>query len=401
MKKILILALALTVTVTASWLYLGKTYPTTSPLKSYWYFLNHLVQPHARMEKEAYGFLPYWQVKNTKNLRFDILTEINYFGLTVDENGDFIKVTNNETDPGFREWESETIKDLIAKTQIMGGKFSITIISQRNTTIEAILDDKDSQQKLIANIVDQVKSRNLNGVNIDFEYDGTPDKEYKDKFTRFSKKLKESLSKTSLDAKLALSIMPLAGRHQGLFDLPKIVPVYDKFIGMSYDYIGISSEIAGPPAPMKGFSENKFFFDVTTTYNDYKKLIPKEKILMGVPHYGWDWAVAEGPKIQSNVLGISDPNNYAAVMSYGRAKTDKNLKKDQCKFDDYAMQPWCWYTDKKTGTDHQVWFEDNKSLGIKYDYAKKQNFSGIAIWVLGYDKDFPDLWNMMKDKFSK
>ena len=125
MKKFVGIVLILIIITIASWFYLANTYPTTSPLKSSIYFLEHLAKPHAKMEREVYGFLPYWQINSTKNLRLEVLTEINYFGLVVNNEGDFIKVVNNQTDPGFREWNSQTIKDLIAKTQIMGGKFSV------------------------------------------------------------------------------------------------------------------------------------------------------------------------------------------------------------------------------------------------------------------------------------
>lgn len=401
MKKLIGLSVVIiTVLIAALFLHLGRTYPATSPLKSSLYFAYNLLSPHKNMKKEVLGFLPYWRVDDIKYLRNDIVTDVNYFGLVVQDEGEFVQATNGETDPGFREWESTQIKDLIAKTQIMGGTFSVTIISQNNDTIEGILDNKDIQQKLIENIIGQIKSRKLNGINIDFEYLGEPDDEYKQKFTAFSKLLKETLKKESPQTKLYLSIMPLSARQKDLFDFPKLVPYYDKFIGMSYDYSGISSEIATPPAPMTGFKENKFYFDATTTYEDYLKVIPKEKIIMGIPHYGWDWAVESGSRIQSKTLPENNPDNYQAVISYARARENKDFKKSQCKFDDYALQPWCWYTDKKTKVDHQVWFEDNKSIGIKYDFAKKQDFSGIAIWVLGYDKDYPDLWNMMIDKFG-
>nr|MDQ3017711.1 glycosyl hydrolase family 18 protein [Bacteroidota bacterium] len=160
-----------------------------------------------------------------------------------------------------------------------------------------------------------------------------------------------------------------------------------------------SSTNAGPIAPMTGFKENKYFFDVTAMYDDLEKYIPKEKIIMGVPHYGWDWAVEDGKTIQSTTLLQTDPENYAAVISYARAKEFKDFKKNQCKFDDYAKEPWCWYKDKKTGVDHQVWFQNEKSIGIKYDFANTRDFRGIAIWTLGYDKDYPDLWELMKKKF--
>src|SRR5205814_213263 len=103
-----------------------------------------------------------------------------------------------------------------------------------------------------------------------------------------------------------------------------------------------------------------YFFDVQTMYEDLQKDLPKNKIIMGIPYYGWDWAVVEGKKIQSKTYPQSDPKNYAAVVSYARAKENSDLKPSQCQWDDYALETWCWYT--KDGVDHQVWLEDSKSI---------------------------------------
>jgi spore germination protein YaaH len=397
---IVIVIVIVPILLSISWIYLKRTYPTTPPLKSGLYKLESFVKPHAKMQKEATGFLAYWRLDEADHLRLDLLTEVSYFGLVVDGEGNFVKEINGETDPGWREWNSQKIMDLIAQTQIMGAEFSVTIVCQNNDNIESLLENKDYQEKLIDNILEETKSRKLDGVNIDFEYLGEADPEYRQKFTDFSKLLKQKLNADSPKTKLALSIMPRAARDPNLFDFKSLAPVYDKFIGMSYEYAGASSDIATATAPLKGFSENKFFFDITTTYEDYLKTIPKEKIIMGVPYYGWEWAVEEGRQIQSRTFPASGPDSYAAVMSYARAKESTDLKENQCEFDEYAMQPWCWYTNKETGLDHQIWFEDEKSIGIKYDFAREKDLGGIAIWILGYDKDRQELWNLMRTKFA-
>jgi spore germination protein YaaH len=362
--------------------------------------MYNLLSPHKNMTNDVLGFLPYWRVDDIQYIRHDIVTEVNYFTLFADDEGNIIKVVDGQTNPGWREWESQNIKDLIAKTQIMGGTFSVTLAVQNNDAIENILDDKNVQKKLIANILHEIETKKLNGVNIDFEYLGEPDDAYKQRFTEFSKSLRQELNKKSPKAKIYLSIMPRSARDKDLFDFPSLVPLYDKFIGMSYEYVGQGSEIATATAPMTGFKENKFYFDVTTTYEDFLKAIPKEKILMGIPYYGRDWAVETGSRIESKTLSSDHPDSYSAVISYARAKEMKEFKKSQCKFDEVAKQPWCWYTDKDN-VDHQVWFENEKSIGIKFDFVKQHDLSGVAIWVLGYDKNYPELWDVMKNKFAK
>jgi spore germination protein YaaH len=375
------------------------TYPTVDAVTSGKYFLESVQKPHARLTKQTLGFLPYWRVDDAQYARLDLLSEINYFGLSITPDGNFKKTVDTETDPGWREWNTQSIKDFVAKTHIMGGAFSVTIINQKNEDIESFLDNKIAQQTLTNNLIEQIKTRTINDINIDFEYFGEPDETYKNKFTQFIKSLRVSMKQETPKTTLTLSIMPRAARDNDLFDFPKIVPDVDRFIGMSYDYYGSSSDISGPVAPMNGYADKTYFFDVTTTYNDYLKYIPKNKILMGIPYYGWDRAVVDGQKIKSKTFAQDNPNNYAAVISYARMREEKNIDPKQCSWDEVAQETWCWYTDEKTGIDHQVWLADNKSIGVRYDFANKQNFAGIAIWVLGYDKDYPDLWNIMKNKF--
>jgi spore germination protein YaaH len=398
-KVIVIVIVIVTVLLFASWIYLARIYPTTSPLKSGVYKMESLIKPHAKMKKKTFGFLAYWRLDEISEQRLDLLTEVNYFGLNIDGEGNIIKEVNGETDPGWREWNNQNVQDLIARTQIMGGNFSVTIISQNNDNINSILDNSKVQENLISNIVSEVSSRKLDGVNIDFEYLGEPDEEYKEKFTEFSNALKKKLVAQSPNAKLYLSIMPRSARDPDLFEFKELANIYDEFIGMSYDYSGISSDIATATAPLTGFDENKYFFDITTTYNDFLKTIPSNKILMGVPYYGWEWAVEEGRQIQSKTL--TDDNSYAAVMSYERAKSSLYLKENQCQFDEYALQPWCFYKNMETGADHQVWFENEQSISAKYNFAIEKDLSGVAIWILGYDAGQPELWNLMGEKFAE
>jgi spore germination protein YaaH len=176
--------------------------------------------------------------------------------------------------------------------------------------------------------------------------------------------------------------------------------MYDRVVVMSYDYYASNSDIAGPVAPMGGFAEKKYLFDIVTTYEDYLKVVPKEKLVMGVPYYGYDWPVENGSEINSPTLPQNDQNGYPEVISYGRAKTFESLKEENCQWEPLAQSRWCYYTDPETEVDHQVWVEDNQSIEAKFNFAKKEDLSGIAIWTLGYDKQYPDLWEMIKKIFS-
>lgn len=399
LKKFFLLSLFLLVAITVgSYVYLSQTYPNTSPLLTGLYYSERVIHPHAKFEKHIMGFLPYWRLDDIDNIKPHLLSEINYFSISPGSDGKIAKVVNGETDPGYRAWETEAVQNFKTKNQIMGTDFTVTIAALNNDLIMSILDSPTAQTTLTAEIVDIINTHKLDGINIDFEYFGEPDPVYKDAFTSFSKQLSAKMKQETPQAHLSLSIMPRAARDPDLYDYPELTKVYDRFIGMSYDYYGQAADIAGPIAPMRGFKDNKYFFDVETTYEDYRKYIPAEKIVMGIPYYGWDRAVENGKIINSPTFPSDHADNYAAVISYARGRETTDFKKTDCKWDEVAQETWCWY--KKDAVDHQVWLADNKSIQIRFDYAKKQNLGGISIWVLGYDKNYPDLWDMIEQKFT-
>lgn len=399
MKHIGIFLLCLVIIVGGFWIYFSMNYPMTSPLKSSEYFFEHLAQPHSKLTKYVFGFLPYWELDEIQYLKPNDLSEINYFSFSVGSDGHIIKVVNGQTDPGWNGWEKQTTRNFLTKAQIMGAKISITLAAQDNTTIESILNSNTAQQNIISDTVDLVKNNNLNGVNIDFEYTGTPDTLYQQEFTYFSKKLAQQLKQQNPNTELSLSIMPFSGPQTGLYDFPQLVSVYDHFIGMSYDYYAQNSSVAGPVAPMNGFKEGKYFFDVSSTYANFLNYLPKTKLLMGIPYYGWEWAVENGSTIDSSTFPSGNPNSYAALISYARSREDADLKPSQCQWDTYSEETWCWFTDKQTGVDHQAWIIDNRMIQTRLDYTNQQDFAGIAIWTLGLDKNYPDLWNEIDKTF--
>lgn len=376
-------------------------YPTTSPLTAisdYYYAFTH---PHKHMSRSVIAFLPYWRLTDTKYAHFDSLSEIIYFSLTVDGNGDIVKVIGSETEPGWRWWQTDVIRDMIAKTQISGGKFSLTISNLQNKTIEQFLSNSSAQDKLVHTITDMIISHNLDGVNLDFEYDGSPSASLKSAFSFFVTKLSRAMQATKPTTFLSVDLLPSGGRKPGLFDFTSLTPVVDQYILMTYDYYALGSSTAGPIAPLYGFPEKKFLLDVNTTVNDYKKLIPSQKTLLGIPYYGYDWPVEKGSQFMSLTLDQTDENGYPAVISYGRMRGDTDLVFSQCTFDSLAHEPWCWYVDKGTHKDHQVWFENDQSIKDKFSFATAKNLGGVAIWTLGYDKQYNNLWNLLTTYSTK
>jgi spore germination protein YaaH len=376
------------------------SYPTTSPFKAISYWNYHRTHPHQNLTKRTIGFAPSWQLDKIQNIRLDLLTDVIFFSLTVDDQGNFAsKNSKGADDPGWATWNEAPANDLLAKTQIMGGHTGLTVSVLNNTNIRNFLSSDSNQTNLINATVNQVKQKHLNLINLDFEYTGEPPEDLPGKFTTFVNNMKKELDSQAPGTELDINLMARSGRDPALFEIEKLKPSVDCFIVMSYDYYTGGSDSAGPVAPMNGYSTKKYFFDVTTTYSDLLKLMPADKIIMGVPYYGYDWPVKDKNNSRSLALAQSDDNGYVETLSYGRARQDATFSGDNCHFDDLAQAPWCGYTDSETGKDRVAWFENTESMRVKYDFAKNQGLAGIAIWSLGYDKDYPDLWDIMKQTF--
>ena len=83
--------------------------------------------------------------------------------------------------------------------------------------------------------------------------------------------------------------------------------------------------------------------------------IPAEKIWMGIPNYGYDWTLPfrQGDRAQS----ISNQEAVALAVQNRVA----------IRFDQAAQSPWFRYVDGQ-GREHEVWFEDARSIRAKLEH---------------------------------
>ena len=82
-----------------------------------------------------------------------------------------------------------------------------------------------------------------------------------------------------------------------------------------------------------------------------------EKIYLGIPNYGYDWTLPfrQGSRARS----ISNPEAVTIAADHYAA----------IRFDEAAQSPWFRYVDD-SGREHEVWFEDARSIRAKLDLAQ-------------------------------
>lgn len=238
---------------------------------------------------------------------------------------------------------------------------------------KSLLESSTNRQKLINNIVQALKQNNYKGVNIDLEGIYSYDRNY---FTTFMSELYSALHSQGLLLTIAIPAKtwdnPSDG-WSGAYDYQQIGKYSDKVIIMAYDYHWSGGE-PGSIAPI----------DWVQKVVDYTvKVIPKDKIVLGLAAYAYDWP-ANGAKAQS--YSLSETYNVASRYSA------------QIKFDPVSKCSYYNYTDN-SGVYHTVWFEDSTSIGYKIDIVNNYDLAGVSTWRLGLENS--DYWKVVGAKLNR
>ncbi|MGH2518379.1 MAG: glycosyl hydrolase family 18 protein [Chloroflexota bacterium] len=388
--------------VLASWLIaVQRKYPTASPFVSSWYLLRHAGQSHPALKGQVVGFLPYWQTKQYGEYRLNSLSEVVFFSLTANSSGQLVRSASGKPDPGWQAWSSASVRNDIARTEISGTRMALSVALQNGVQLGALLNDSAAQQRLIGQLVAQVAGNRLDGLNLDFEFSGASTPQHRQVFTSFVGNLASALHERAPEADLSIDLPPTSAGKAGLYDVPSLARVVSRVIVMSYDYYTAAGNAAGPVAPMAGYASGEFFFDVSTTYQQYLAAAPAAKLLMGVPVYGYDWPVKDNGQPVSELAPQADGSpSLGEVVSYSRMRADPRYSGSNCHWEATAQEERCAYTDPTTHEQREAWLETNRSLALKLAFAQQHHLAGVALWTPGYAGSYPDPWNLLQHSFG-
>jgi hypothetical protein len=234
---------------------IGRKFPTASPFISTRYLVQQIGHPHARLNREIVGFLPYWQQDDARYVPLNLLSEVVFFALTADEHGQFVTETHSKPEPGWRAWNSPAVSDQIARSQIAGSRFALCVGLHEDVKLGAFLDDPDAQRALIGALALQVADNHLDGLHLDFEFTGESTPAYRQVFTDFSRALVTAVRARRPGAEMSIDLPAISADRPGLYDVSALAQLFDRVLVMSYDYYTPGSDVAGPVAPMSGRGE--------------------------------------------------------------------------------------------------------------------------------------------------
>ena len=126
--------------------------------------------------------------------------------------------------------------------------------------------------------------------------------------------------------------------------------------------------------------------EVRKVINYAVSVIPKKKIMMGIPLYGYDWTLPYVPKGEfAESIGCLE-----AVVRAANVGTI-------IRYDMKSQSPFYNYFDKNKAQ-HVVWFEDARSIMAKFNLVNEYGLRGVSYWSLG--KHFPQNWYELDNMFK-
>ncbi len=363
--------------------------PLVSPLSEGSLFRFITPEPHVS-NKVVYGFLPYWNLSKAQ-LQPE-LTHLAYFSLTIDADGTLITREGTAEEPGYNKLRSDSFLEISNQAQAQNTQIELVLTQMKNEDISAFLNSPAAQQKLIQSLDNVLLAYPISGINIDIEYVGSPSPALRTGLTNFMANLNQHLDTKYSHIQLSIDVYANAHTSQGIWDIQALAEHIDYLVVMAYDFHRQSSAQSGPVAPL--FGGKKYWdTDISQALQAYVKLLPSEKILLGIPFYGYEWQTTSADAQAPTFPKTGSTASFDRVQELLSRSTELHLVEG---WNEDALSPYLTYTE--TDRIYTIYYENSRSLSYKLDYVNQLDLGGIAIWALGYEGNSRELWDVIKPK---
>lgn len=324
------------------------------------------------LNQQVYGWHPAWSGTAYQRYDFALLSTVGYYSYEIDpETGSYTTV---------HQWRETGLVEMAhhAATQV---ELTASLAGIANTT--RFLGDDQARKTFCDSIVALLQYKDADGVCLDFDHI-LP--RFAGKFNTLVSELATALHAWRKSATITVVLHP-EGPEQGYL-LPDLLPLVDRFIVMENELHGSDAKESGPVSPLFAgkWGESSFEHSIQTWL---EKGIPKGKLLITVPYYGYEW-----------------PTATALPGSATKGKGKTVFLRDYERQDSSAYLQWDststtgWLLREKGPEKRQLWIDQVSSLGEKYALIKKMDIAGAGIWALGYDHESDKYWNLLKGYFA-
>ncbi len=236
------------------------------------------------------------------------------------------------------------------------------------------LNNTDSRDNIIRQLLAYAALYNLDGINIDFENIKKSDK---GALTQFVREITPLLKEQGLVVSIDVTIPDGSDNWSKCYDRAELGQVVDYVMLMAYDQYWSTSPVAGPVAEIGWVEDN---------LKKVLELVPKEKLLLGLPFYSREWI--ESKDSQGNVT-VSRPAR-TLTMEMEQEIIDENNAKTV-----WNEKMGLFYAEfSDNGKVHRIWVEDSNSINIKSSLVQKYGLAGACSWRKGFET--AEIWDVLK-----
>ncbi len=240
----------------------------------------------------------------------------------------------------------------------------LSTLTERDTFDNALgsnlLRNPDVQQVLIDNVTRTIGEKGYRGLDVDFEY---LDRDLAEEYASFITALRQRLNPEGIPVLVALAPKSSA-TQQGLLyeshDYALLGEAANAVLLMTYEW----GYRYGPPMAVAPMPQVLRVLDYALSE------MPREKIFLGVPTYGYDWPLPY-EKGKTQALSISPLEALRLARQYG----------SEIQYDTVSEAPYFYYT-APDGVAHVVWFEDARASLSKFSLARERGLQGVGLWNL-------------------
>lgn len=239
-----------------------------------------------------------------------------------------------------------------------------------------VLTDSAVQDELILEVFQVLRAKGYRGLDVDFEYLPAS---LAQPYAAFLHRLHRLLRSRGLFLWTALAPKTSASQTGILYeghDYAAIGAAVDGALLMTYEW----GYAQGPPMAVAPLPSVRAVLDYAVT------AIPPEKLLLGIPNYGYDWPL---PFVSGTTRARSLSNQQAIALAVEQGA--------EIFYDETAQSPYFHYTDN-AGTAHAVWFEDARSLDAKLRLIQEYGLMGAGFWNLM--RPFSQTWLVLDSLYQ-
>ena len=258
----------------------------------------------------------------------------------------------------------------------------VASLSFNQASFHTLLGHPEAQNRMIDALLREARDNGYPGFQFDFENIAWTDR---DALTALVARAADRLHAAGV--KLSIATVPSFPDHPGVtpfsswiyanwrgaYDLAALAKSVDLICLMTYD----QHTRWTAPGPVAGWNWTLENLD------DALKSVPKSKLSLGIPLYGYHWYT--GAPVNNK------PNPTADYISGADALDLARTWSATVQWDPGDRTSWFWfYRDDER---EWVFFTDQRTFRERYDLTKQRGLEGFCSWVLGQED--PSIWQVL------